>query len=389
MMAYSSRLRLAKKPFGSSMSKAFSVMLGLLLSITAAQAEPIQERTIQKLLDDYIEQEELPGGVLLVSMPGQRILVVSGVADMRSKSPVLPDSRFYVASVGKMATATATLQLIEEGKLAEGAAVVTLVGNLPHIEKLPNVRTAKLSQLLDHSSGIPDYLTDEFAQYYHANTKRLTPAIVLPFAFGETATGRPGAAYEYSNSNYVLLGEIMAHAEGMSFENVMQERVLDRAGMSETTIGAKAGNSKLARGYADLDDGAGLLDVSQSAWNSPLGDGPLVTTAGDLERFVFALFKDGLLLNPSSLARMTRPSAHESAYGMGVQLGKTRWGRWVGHDGMEDGFEAEVRYYPDHQAAIIFMTNGNTITDERITDKTAIALSKARKSEKDPSRRRR
>ncbi|MBF0269161.1 MAG: beta-lactamase family protein [Alphaproteobacteria bacterium] len=364
-------------------------MLGILLTIASAQAEPVQERAIQKILDGYVEQEDLPGGVLLVSMPGQRILAVSGMADRRRKTPVEADSRFYVASVGKLATATAALQLIEEGKLDENAPVASLVGKLPNIGKLPNAKKAKLGQLLDHTSGIPDYLTDDFAQFYHANTTRLTPERVLPFAFEEEATGRPGEAHEYSNSNYVLLGAVVAQADGASFESALQKRVLDKAGMRDTTVGATGENVKLAHGYADLEEDGEEVDVSQSAWNSPLGDGPLVTTAGDLERFVFALFRDGKLLKPSTLARMIKPSVHDEEYGLGVQLGESKWGQWVGHDGLEDGFEAEVRYYPERQTAIIFMTNGNAISDESVTDKVAIALFKAEKSEKDPSKKRR
>lgn len=364
-------------------------MLGFLLNNATAQTKPDLEHTIQKMLDDYVESEELPGGVLLVSLPGQRILVVSGMANLLHKVPVGADSRFYVASVGKMATATAALQMIEEGKLDENARVASLVGKLPNIERLPNAKTATLGQLLDHSSGIPDYLTDDFAEFYHSNTTPLTPAIALPFAFEEEATGRPGTAHEYSNSNYVLLGAIVAHADGMSFKKVMQTRVLDKVGMRDTTVGATGEGSKLAHGYADLDTDGKNEDVSLPAWNSPLGDGPLVTTASDLERFLFALFRDGKLLKHATLARMIKPSVHDEEYGLGVQLGESKWGQWVGHNGMEDGFEAEVRYYPDRQTAIVFMTNGNTISDEQISDKVAIALFKAEKSEKDPSRRRR
>ncbi|CAA6606377.1 Beta-lactamase family protein [Rhodospirillaceae bacterium LM-1] len=371
-----------EKRFCVLLSGMFLILFGVLLNIESAGAQSLQEKALQKILDDYLESEVLSGGVLLLSMPGQRIVVASGVANRETGAPVKSDSRFYVASVGKMAVAAATQQLVEEGKLSLNASAASLVGNIPNIGKLPNARIAKLSQLLDHSSGIPDYLTDAFSEFYHARTARLTPAIALPYAFDEPATGKPGAAFEYSNSNYVLLGDIIAKADGMPFEAALQKRVLDPVGMSETTVGAKPGSAKLAHGYADPEDAGNEQDVSLAAWNSPLGDGPLVTTVGDLEKFVFALFRDRKILKDETLERMIAPSAQDEEYGMGVQIGATRWGDWLGHDGLEDGFEAEVRYYPEHQAAIIFVTNGNTIADEYITDKVAAALVKAQRSER-------
>jgi D-alanyl-D-alanine carboxypeptidase len=346
-----------------------------------ALAEPVSTTAFQAILDRYLEKEDLAGGVLLVSSPQQRIVVVSGVANRRTGAPVVPDSRFYAASVGKMSVAAATLQLVEEGKLSLDASVATLVGGIPNIGKLPNARAARLENLLNHSSGIPEYLTDAFLDFHHAKASTLTPAVVIPFAFDEPATGRVGKAYEYCNSNYVLLGEIIGTADGTSLEASLQKRVLDRAGMGDTTVGARSpSDARLAHGYADLEDTGKEQDVSRYVWSSPLGDGPLVTTAGDLEKFLFALFRDGKLVKPATLARMTAASDLEDGYGMGVQRDSDRWGAWFGHTGLEDGFEAEVRYYPESQTALVFLTNGNSISDKSVLDKAAATLFQSRKS---------
>lgn len=340
-----------------------------------ALAEPVPAATFQAILDRYLEKEDLAGGVLLVSSPQQRIVVASGVANRRTGAAVAPDSRFYAASVGKMSVAAATLQLVEEGRLSLDASAASLAGGIPHIGRLPNARAARLENLLNHSSGIPEYLTDDFLDFHHAKASTLTPSVALPFAFDEPATGRVGKAYDYCNSNYVLLGEIIATADGSSFESSLQKRVLDRAGMGDTTVGVRnVADARLAHGYADIEDTGKEQDVSRYVWNSPLGDGPLVTTAGDLEKFLFALFRDGKLVKPATLARMTSPSAREEGYGMGVQRDSDRWGSWFGHTGLEDGFEAEVRYYPERRAALVFLTNGNSVSDKSILDKAATAL---------------
>jgi D-alanyl-D-alanine carboxypeptidase len=296
------------------------------------------------------------------------------VANRRTGAAVEPDSRFYVASVGKMSVAVATLQLVEDGKLSLDASAASLAPGISNIGKLPNARAARLENLLNHSSGIPEYLTDAFLDFHHAKASTLTPAVALPFAFDEPATGRVGKAYEYCNSNYVLLGEIVATADGSPFEASLQKRVLDRAGMGDTTVGARNfSDARLVHGYADMEDTGREQDVSRFAWTSPLGDGPLVTTAGDLEKLLFALFRDGKLLKPATLARMTTASALEDGYGMGVARDSDQWGPWFGHTGLEDGFEAEVRYYPERETAFVFLTNGNSISDKSILDKAAAA----------------
>jgi len=344
------------------------------LLATSMTTVPAKSKGIQSILERYLEQEGLPGGVLLVSSPDRREVTVAGLADIDRGSPVGPDTRFYVASVGKMAVAVAVLQQVEEGLLSLEAPVMPLLGGVPEAHRLANIRTAKLGQLLDHSSGIPDYLTDEFTVAFHARPRRLTPAAVLPFAFGLRAAGRSGASYDYSNSNFVLLGDIVATADGVPFDQALQRRVLHRAGMRDTSIGADPQGRGLAHGYADLDDSGTAEDVSRFAWNSPLGDGPLVTTAADLERFLFALFRDGKLLQPATLARMSAASINEEGYGLGVERGRDRWGAWFGHSGSDDGFEAEARYYPGRRTALVVMVNGNSVSEDSILDAAATAL---------------
>lgn len=357
------------------LSTSASILTVMVATAAASSAaEPGRELVYQTMLQRYLDQEELNGGVLLVSAPHHREVVSLGFADDRSNTRVTADSRFYVASVGKMATATAALQLVEEGVLSLNAPVLGLVGTVPDLAKLPNVGKANVEQLLNHSSAIPDYLTDKFSEDLHARPARLTPAMVLPYAYKEKPPGQTGKVYEYSNSNYVLLGDIIAKADHGSYDESIRRRVLQRAGMNDTTIGAESKDPRLAHGYADLEETGENQDVSQYAWNSPLGDGALVTTAGDLERFMFALFRDGTLLKAETLARMTAPSRLEAEYGLGLELGSDRWGKWYGHTGLEDGFEAEVRYYPARKAVLAVMVNGNTESEKSILDKAAAAL---------------
>ncbi|WP_051341443.1 serine hydrolase [Azospirillum halopraeferens] len=340
--------------------------LTLLVALAAPAA--VADDGLQRLLDRYLEREGVDGGVLLVSGPGGRTVVASGIADRRRGARVTPDTRFYIASAGKMATAVAVLRQVEDGRLALDQPVRDLAGPL-RLDRLANAARARLVDLLDHSSGIPDYITDAYVEEERARPGvARDAATLLAFATGEPATGAVGKHYSYSNSNYVLLGHIAAVADGQSFPQVLRRRVLESAGMTATTVGADPGDPTLAHGYTD--DG----DVSLPSWMATTGDGPLVTTAGDLERFLFALFRDGRLLGPATLERMRTPSRSEPDAGLGLELWSDRWGRGMGHTGSYDGFEADVRYYADRGTAMVLLMNGNTSSDDALLDEVAERL---------------
>ncbi|PWC33344.1 serine hydrolase domain-containing protein [Azospirillum sp. TSO35-2] len=362
------RNRALPRQFGTIVGRALAAtaLLAMVALVIPNPAAAGGDR-LQRMLDRFLEAEELDGGVLLVSGPTGRRVVVSGVADRRGGTPVTEDTRFYVASVGKMATAVAVLQQVEEGLIALDQPVRELVGDLP-LGRLANANRARLVHLLDHSSGIPDYVTDAYEADEQARPDLPRGASLLAYAHGEPAAGPVGGQYEYSNSNYVLLGHIAAVRDGAPFPRVLERRVLARAGMGATTVGADPRDRRLAHGYTDEGD------VSRRSWAATTGDGPLVTTAGDLERFIFALFRDGRLLGPSLVARMQVPSEQEAGQGLGLALAKDRWGRSVGHDGRYDGFEADVRYYPGRRTALIVLTNGNQRSDDSVLDAVAAEL---------------
>ena len=131
--------------------------LALLLGLASTPAHAADH--LQRLLDRFIAEEELDGGVLLVSGPDLRRVVVSGIADRRGERPVTEETRFYVASVGKMATAAVVMQQVEEGLLSLDRPVRELAPDLP-LGKVANANRARLVHLLDHSSGIPDYTVE-------------------------------------------------------------------------------------------------------------------------------------------------------------------------------------------------------------------------------------
>lgn len=333
----------------------------LVLLFTALAASPLHAESLQMVIDDIVRHDKVPGAVLLVSGPSGREIVAAGIADRATNAPMRPDSRFYIASSGKLITTAAMLQLIGEGRIGINDKVFGTLKPVPGIARLANIRTVTLAQLLTHRSGIPDYYSDSFTeQAEKQRDKRFTADESVAFAYGSDAENEPGEAFDYSNTNFVLLGRIAEILTGSSYADLVRRRVFTPAGMTSTTVGADKTTPNLAHGYAKSDDGD-LQDVSFNGWNAITGDGAIVTAAADCEALLFAMFRDGKLLTPdeTKLAESVARGNEDAGYGHGIEIGAGKRGTMVGHSGYIPGFTAEVWYLPALKLAVVFFCNGD------------------------------
>ena len=138
--------------------------LSLVLSLlTPAHAQP-DAASLQTLLDSEVRRQRLPGAVLSVRGPEVDLTLVSGVLNRRTGALVTPNSRFYIASTGKMMTAVAVLQLVDEGRIALDQTVASVLVSAGALTRLPNWRSVRVEQLLNHTSGMPDYFDDNYQE---------------------------------------------------------------------------------------------------------------------------------------------------------------------------------------------------------------------------------
>lgn len=142
-----------------------------------------------------------------------------------------PPARFFWASVGKAYTATAVLQLVEEGKLALDAPIARWAPNLP------NAAHITIEDLLVHTSGLYSFQEDEGLR---ADPGYKPPQRLLEVAVGHPAQFCPGAAWGYSNTGYVLLGTILEAVDGKPYDQVLSGRIMERLDLRETAVLALA-----------------------------------------------------------------------------------------------------------------------------------------------------
>ena len=350
--------------------------LSLVLSLSApAHAQP-DAASLQALLDSEVRRQHLPGAVLSVRGPEIDLTLVSGVLNRRTGALVTPNSRFYIASTGKMMTAVAVLQLVDEGRIALDQTVASVLVSAGALTRLPNWRSVRVEQLLNHTSGMPDYFDDNY-QEAAVKDRRLLADVehALSDLMGEQPNAKPGAVYEYSNTNYALLGLILERVDNADLATVLERRIFAPADMTGTSVGADPGESTVASAHGTR--GRPSANDNLIAYESRLGDGPVTTTGPDLGRFFAALLREEKLLKPATLQRMLRSSPREPKYGLGIEIDSTDWGPCYGHSGSVTGFNAEAWFYSARQTSIIFLTNGEYRTDDfEIVSKVADVLFK-------------
>ncbi len=294
------------------------------------------------LAADLAALDTIPGEIVTVRAPGIDETVAVGLADVDGSVPLEPDTPFRVASMTKTFVAAAILRLVEEGDLAlddpiaehlspESLGILTADGYDPH--------RITVRHLLQHNGGFYDYASD--GRYEVASvadpTHRFTRAEQLRLAteYGDPL-GEPGAVHSYSDTGYILLGEILERVTGDTLPGAVRSVIpFDDLGLDstywETLEDAPAGLAPRAHQYfgADIDNIG--FDASQDLY----GGGGLVSTTGDLARFYESLFGGGVFEKPSTLRTMTkvsRPGRNDGA-AMGIYEVDAAGERCFGHAG--------------------------------------------------------
>ncbi|WP_241257150.1 beta-lactamase family protein [Rhodococcus sp. KRD162] len=219
----------------------------------------------------------------------------AGLVERGGTEPASADAPVRIASVTKPMVAAAVLQLVDEGKLQLDQPVEELLPGL-----LPKPVTVR--QLLDHTSGLPDYLNgfDSAAAISARSSDIVTDDELIADALSLPWTTEPGSEFVYSNTNYVVLGRIVADLDGTTIGQSLQDRIFDPLAMTATTYPTDAAIADDAlHGYV-LENGSytDVTDYDASIWSSGAA---VVSTVGDLNTFFRGLF-DGTLI-PANLVQ--------------------------------------------------------------------------------------
>ncbi|NMH97657.1 serine hydrolase domain-containing protein [Pseudonocardia acidicola] len=336
---------------------------------------PSYAATLRPPVVATMRELRVPGAIVYVDYPGLGTwLTALGTGDLGTRAPMQVGDHMRIGSVTKTFTATVVLQLVDEGRIGVDDPVARYVAGVP------NGDTITVRQLLDHRSGLYNYTDDlAFNAALDANPGRVwTDAEVLAIAYAHPPVFPPGTAFQYSNTNYVLLGQIVEKVGGAPLAQLMRQRIFAPLGMADTTLPAPADSSIPAphqRGYlyGNNVEGAQAYAAAQAGnraaaqvaaapaaqptdatdWNPSYSSaaGAAISTVHDLEIWAQALAV-GVLLAPQTQAR--RLDFGDTEYGYGVDRS---FGLLIGHNGAIPGFQTYMGYQPDRHVTIIVLTN--------------------------------
>src|SRR5687768_11004557 len=209
----------------------------ILVSLCAAaplqgrpQPLPPRHAALKACLEAQAARDEY-SGAMLVAERGRIVWQKGfGHADAERRDAITPETRFNIASTGKMFTAVAIGQLADAGKLRFDDPVGRHLPDLP-----AEMKAITIDQLLTHRSGLRDYFQPKNRATMQSAR---TAADLLPIAIADGLAFAPGTAQAYSNSGFVMLGAIVEKLSGLAFADYLQRRVFAPAGMTATTLDA-------------------------------------------------------------------------------------------------------------------------------------------------------
>ncbi|QDQ16046.1 beta-lactamase family protein [Streptomyces spectabilis] len=268
----------------------------------------------------------------------------SGVSELGTTRAVPAHGRFRMGSITKTFLATVTLQLVAKGRLHLDDKVGTW---LPGV--VPNGHRITVRQLLDHTSGVPDYRrtlpmppTPEFLDN---RLRTWSAAELIQRAVANPPTVEPpDSGYAYSNTGYLLLGKIIEKATGRPYGKEIERRIIRPLRLRGTSVPGTFPRLRgpHPHGYVPVQRASGRHLVDFTVMNPSLfgAGGEMTSTTSDLNRFMAALL-DGRLVPGHLLDEMKTPGVKDGTYGLGLRWQDTACGvRVYGNDGDALAYQA-------------------------------------------------
>ena len=310
-------------------------------------------------VDDYLKAQmaarHIPGLSVAVVQDGHTVKTAAyGVSSVEAKTPASLDTLYGLGSCTKPLTAVAVLQLQEAGKVDLDAPVSRYLTDLPAAWSAITVR-----EMLTHTSGLPNYR--QFLDYAKlSDPKYNQPGSVIALLAGKPLHFTPGTRYEYSNTNYHLLGQLIEKVSGQTYGAYLASYQFQTAGMTETHLATlPALLPKQAAGY-EWDGKKRLPNTLFLPHFLNYGDDGLLSTAGDMAKWTTAL-STGQLISVASLKQMISPATLTDGtpipYGLGLVIAPYRGQTLVTHSGATPGYSSTLAYFTDSHLSIVIVCN--------------------------------
>ncbi len=352
-------------------------MFVCLLTIGVAQGQsprvadtPSLKNALQIKLDEWHKAGSFPGATLgVVLANGESFGLAVGYSDRELKTPMRANDRMLAGSVGKTFAAATALQLIKNGKIGLDDRIEKYLGREPWFARLPNAKDITVRHLMNHTSGLVRYeFKPQFTKDLTANPdKTWKPEELVAYLLDEKPKFAAGNGWDYSDTNYIVIGMIIERVTGKKFYDEANRRLLKRLKLTGTIPQDGPRLKGVVQGYAGPNNPFGGTDAMirtgkfvinpQFEWTG----GGYASTAEDLARWAKMIYEGKAFssdLLPQVLEGVAAPMlGRETKYGLGVIIRQTSAGTAYGHSGFFPGYMTDMMYFPDQRVAVAVQVN--------------------------------
>jgi CubicO group peptidase (beta-lactamase class C family) len=340
----------------------------------------VQAQTLNARLDALLHDWKLknaPGMAAALVRDGRiEYRKVFGFADLEARRPITPDTQFLLASLTKQFTAMAIMILAERHKLQFDDSLAKFCPEFPGY-----ARSITIRNLLNHTAGLTQYqelLVGKIDENYFRSSKSPPAAHEFTAAEALQVLSRqpklrftPGEKFEYSDSAYVLLAQIIERITGQRYAEFLKETIFDPLGMQDTLVvdERKQKVSRLALAYEKRN--GRWQDITYSPENSIYGEDGIYSTINDLYKWDQALYADRLVSHPTLEMAFTpgrtndrneiatNVFTHPTSYGFGWFIGSLHGQKVVEHSGGWSGYATHILRVPGRRVTAIVLTNSS------------------------------
>jgi len=342
-------------------------------AIGQARAADLVLADFESRVDEFVSaemlREKVPGVAIGIFQHGEIVLAKGyGYSNIELQVPVSDKTMFQSGSVGKQFTAVAVMLQVQDGKLDLDESITNYFPDAPASWGPITVRN-----LLNHTSGIPDYSFEEMAgggvaldrRHDYSEEQMRQNFYTLPLEF------EAGSRWKYSNTGYALLGFLVHQVSGQFYGDVLAERVFKPLGMpSARVISEQDIVMNRAAGYEMVDG-----QIKNQEWYAPpfntMADGSLYLSLLDYLAWDRGL-RAGAILTPESWKQVYTPARLSSGktypYGFGWFIDESKGAPWYRHSGSWQGFKTFFSRYLADDLAIVVLANLSEATPWRFID---------------------
>lgn len=349
----------------ATVAAAVVVLVGLLATPAApAKFRGAPNSKLQKQLTAIVESPAGPPGIAMLVDRGRHTEFFSaGTADVGNRRPPTPFDAFRIASVSKGFNAYLAAKLIAGGSLS---LETTLGQTIPGV--LPAAEAVDLRQLLQHTSGLADYIrAPAFVEQLLADPARyFSPLQLTGFVRDEPLEFAPGSRYHYSDTDNIAAGLIEEKASGLPYAQLLQRRIFGPLKMRDSSLPTTVKMPKpFMHGY-EVAPGEKPDDVSElinpaGAWAS----GGIVSTPLDMARFVRryvpTVLATSTVEGPFYLGSSSPPGPGKNFAGLGLFRYRTGCGTVYGHTGSFPGYRILAAASADGRRSVVFVANSQIV----------------------------